>query len=178
VTPPDSTRALAGAVLATDLIEDGARLVVLEGLSAGRELPLRDGAVLGRARRAELHIDDPLASRRHLRFSYRDGRWTVADLASKNGLTINGDHPETPATLSPGDRLTLGATVLAFQDAAERAGAPQQASTPTARPRGESLAGAPAVTGLRAGSVSSAHLLAAAALLALAVALALAAARG
>ena len=161
--------------MVTDQLASGARLVVLGGPSAGRELPLRDGAVLGRARRAELRIDDPLASRRHVRFSYREGRWTVADLASKNGLTINGDHPEAPATLSPGDRLALGATVLAFQDAAERAGAPQQASTPAARPRRESLVRAPTGTELRADSVSSAHLLAAAALLALAAALTLAA---
>jgi Inner membrane component of T3SS, cytoplasmic domain len=166
VNPRDSTRALAGAIMATDHLASGARLVVLGGPSAGLELPLRDGAVLGRARRAELRIDDPLASRRHVRFTCRAGQWTVLDLASKNGFTVNGARPKALATLSPGDRLALGATALGFfADGAE-----------PARPV-EAPGGAPAGTAPHARAVSSSLRLCAAALLARAAALGLAAAR-
>jgi len=152
--------------------------VVLEGPSAGRELSLRDGAVLGRARHAELRIDDPLTSRRHVRFTYREWRWTVADLASKNGFTVNGQPPEALATLSPGDRLTLGATVLTFEEGAGcAADVPAREGTLASSPRLETPAGALAGANLASPLVSSAQLLAAAALLALAAALVLTAAR-
>ncbi len=153
-----STRALAAAIMVTDHPTSGARLVVLGGPSAGRELPLRDGAVLGRARRAELRIEDPLASRRHVRFTYRDGRWTAVDLASKNGFTVNGARPKALFALSPGDRLALGATALGFLDDGAERTAP-----------GVAAGAAPP-----AGLVGSSQVHRAAALLALAAALALA----
>jgi len=162
-----------------DLISAGARLVVLEGPSAGVKLPLHDGAVLGRARRAELRIDDPLASRRHVRFTYRECRWTVADLASKNGFTVNGQPPEALAALSPGDRLGLGATVLTFEEGAGCvADLPARADSLASSPPLETPTRALVRSALRPPSVSSTRLLAAAALLALAAALVLAAARG
>jgi len=159
VNARDSTRALAAAIMVTDHPASGARLVILEGPFAGRELPLRDGAVLGRARRAELRIDDPLASRRHVRFTLREGRWKAVDLASKNGFTVNGACPKALFTLSPGDRLALGATALGFfEDGAERT-AP-----------GVAAGAAPPAAVVRSSHVRAAALLALAAALALALA--------
>jgi pSer/pThr/pTyr-binding forkhead associated (FHA) protein len=158
VNPADTTRALAAAVLATEPDLAGAHLVVLQGPAAGRALPLREGAVLGRARHAELRVDDPLASRHHLRFTCVQGRWRIADLGSKNGFTVNGARPGPSSHLSPGDRLALGATVLGFEGGIA-AGVAIGANAPTTDPP-------------RGGAASSVPLLAAAALLTLAAVLA------
>lgn len=45
---------------------------------------------VGRDAACELHLDDPLASRRHASVEYRDGLWWIRDLGSRNGTLVNG----------------------------------------------------------------------------------------
>lgn len=56
-------------------------------------------------------------SRRHARFAFVDGRWTVMNLSRTNPIVINGaELPSTDASydLRDGDRLELGEVVLRF----------------------------------------------------------------
>jgi ABC-type multidrug transport system fused ATPase/permease subunit len=59
-----------------------------------------------------LVIDDPRASRRHLRLTPGVGGLAAVDLGSTNGTTLNGAALPPGATLAPGDILQLGDTTL------------------------------------------------------------------
>jgi len=116
-SPFESTRALLAAVLADpDPASHGSWLVAVGGPLAGERLALRDGAVLGRGRGADLRLLDGLASRSHARFTRVGSRWRVQDLGSKNGVRVNGrtTAPEGLA-LAPGDRLAVGDSVLLLE---------------------------------------------------------------
>jgi hypothetical protein len=131
----EDTRALAGALLGgADLgALAGPRLLVVQGPAAGEVLPLRDGAVLGRGRRSELQLEDPLASRRHARLIVRGGRAAVQDLGSKNGIVVDGHAAGAgPRRLRSGVSVAIGGSVLVYDDghprparrAADASGAP------------------------------------------------------
>lgn len=115
--PADDTRALAGALLSGNLaaLGRGPPLLAVEGPCAGEQLLVRDGAVLGRGRGADLRLPDGLTSRRHARFTRAGTSWRVHDLGSKNGLRVNGRRTSAGGrSLAPGDRIALGASVLLF----------------------------------------------------------------
>ncbi len=70
--------------------------------------------VVGRSEDADVRIDNPLVSRRHALLSYEGGRWQVEDLATSNGLWVNGKRVMT-ADLKIGDTLEIGHHVLVFE---------------------------------------------------------------
>jgi DNA-binding CsgD family transcriptional regulator len=85
-------------------------LEVLEGRKKGRVFPLERtrAYVIGRLPGAEIHIDDPGVSRRHVKLTRRpDGSIDVADMRSTNGLVVNGQKLER-AVLRDGDLMSLG----------------------------------------------------------------------
>ena len=62
---------------------------------------------LGRHARNDIVLLDPAVSRRHARLRYRDGRWIIMDLESKNGSFVN-DVRVGRSELRPGDVLMVG----------------------------------------------------------------------
>ena len=70
--------------------------------------------VIGRSRDADLTLDDPNVSRRHAELRREDGSWVVADLASTNGVKVNGRRV-AEHRLTPGDEITLGLETLHFE---------------------------------------------------------------
>jgi hypothetical protein len=119
--PPEGTRASASALLrgAAEVAARpaGPHLLVLTGPEAGARLALGSELVLGRGRSAPLRIGDPAASRCHARLRIGPAGASVEDLGAKNRLQVNGVPAERrPVPLSPGDRLTVGGTELAFED--------------------------------------------------------------
>lgn len=74
----------------------------------------RTGLVVGRGKDADVRLADASVSRRHAAFSVVDDRVHVEDLASTNGLSINGERVST-ATLSDGDTVTLGTATIVFR---------------------------------------------------------------
>lgn len=76
----------------------------------GRRLPIRHNrAMIGRSRHADILIGDPEVSRSHA-VIWRDagGTW-IQDLASSNGVQVNGSPLIGTGQLHPGDVVTLGA---------------------------------------------------------------------
>jgi hypothetical protein len=71
-------------------------------------------ATIGRSKQAECVLSDPNVSRRHaeLRRS-QTGDWTIADLASTNGVKVNGRRVSS-TRLSPGDQVVIGTTTFTF----------------------------------------------------------------
>jgi pSer/pThr/pTyr-binding forkhead associated (FHA) protein len=100
-----------------------ARLVVLNGEAKGKVLELPDPPAriaIGRGETAELSIPDADASREHCELVVTLDGVTVKDLGSKNGILVN-ERAVTEARLRDRDELTIGATVIVFEDPAEAA---------------------------------------------------------
>ncbi|MBZ2179297.1 MAG: SpoIIE family protein phosphatase [Acidobacteriota bacterium] len=82
--------------------------------------------VVGRADTAALAFPaDNMLSRLHFALEFLDHRWTVRDLGSKNGTSVNGQPLTQAQPLSPGDTITAGHLVITFQ--------PQQSRQATVR---------------------------------------------
>jgi Protein of unknown function (DUF3662)/FHA domain len=84
-------------------------------VGSGRRTVLSGSRVLvGRSRDCDVMLDDPNVSRRHAELRRENGQWVVADLASTNGVKVNGRRVQE-APLSPGDEITLGLEKLRFE---------------------------------------------------------------
>ena len=102
-----------------------AKLVVLAGPRCGETVSIDSAETsIGRDVRNHLNIPDHLMSRRHCVVELSGG-CTLRDLGSANGTYVNG-MPVRERTLSHGDRIRVGDSVLLFLQAAMDA--PQAAS--------------------------------------------------
>lgn len=63
--------------------------------------------LVGRHSEADVRLPLPDVSRRHCRFTFANGAWSVRDLNSLNGTFVN-DVRVQEAVLQPGDRIRLG----------------------------------------------------------------------
>ncbi len=68
--------------------------------------------VMGREETVDIVLQDALASRRHAELKWSpDGYWFVVDLASRNGVYINGARIGAPTQLADGSQLQIGGQV-------------------------------------------------------------------
>jgi hypothetical protein len=89
----------------------------------GERLPLAaPGIVVGRGNDADLRVNDPGVSRRHVEFRVTDDesgpRVSVHDLGSTNGVLVNG-HRVEDATLADGAVIRIGNTTLTLHQRQE-----------------------------------------------------------
>ncbi|MGI9585514.1 MAG: FHA domain-containing protein [Acidimicrobiia bacterium] len=91
-----------------------AELVVLTGSDdEARRVRLRNqGHVVGRSADSDIPVDDPYASEFHARVGLQDGRVVVHDLGSTNGTYVNGRRVTSPTTVTRGDTVQIGKTIL------------------------------------------------------------------
>jgi hypothetical protein len=103
------------------------RLEVLAGDPTHREIKF----VRARGQPAELilgrdparspqtvELQSDTVSRRHARFEYSHGRWTVTNLSGTNPVVVNDERildPSFERPLADGDRVELGEVVLRFR---------------------------------------------------------------
>jgi peptidoglycan lytic transglycosylase D len=73
----------------------------------GRVLRFSQSFHIGRDRDCEVRIQDVHVSRRHVLVSLDNGRWTLRDLKSANGVFVNGKRVET-ASIDESLTITLG----------------------------------------------------------------------
>jgi len=77
---------------------------------------------VGRSSKNEIHLAlDPSLSRVHAEFTRVGGDFYVADAGSRNGTVLNGEQVARPTALRPGDRVTVGETVIVFTPERESA---------------------------------------------------------
>lgn len=96
--------------------EERGRFVVVSSNLAGNEYPLdRREVIVGRtdADENDVVIAHRSISRHHAKIIHRDGTFTIIDLASSNGVKVNGEAFGT-ATLVNGDIIELGHVKLRF----------------------------------------------------------------
>ena len=92
------------------LTMNGARLIVLDGPSAGRPVTIRGTRfVIGRGPGCQVRLGSAMVSRTHAAIERRDGRFFLRDLASTNGSLLNGRTlRDGEVEIRDGDRLTVG----------------------------------------------------------------------
>lgn len=82
------------------------------------DLPLGE-SIVGRSSSAWITLDDPLISRRHARFLATEEEASIEDLASRNGIRVNGRTIHGRVTLGDGDRVRLGSQQFTVRRAGE-----------------------------------------------------------
>ena len=88
-------------------------LVVVEGEGLGMRIELGPGKlVIGRQEPADIVIPDTQISRKHCRVGLVMGELFVTDLESSNGTFVSGTRISGSKHVAPGERITIGATVL------------------------------------------------------------------
>jgi hypothetical protein len=92
-----------------------ARLVLVEGPEPGRQLPLVDVNMIGRAADNPVHLDDPTVSAHHARLSYQRGQWWLEDLGSRNGTAVGEVPVDSPVVVTYGDVIRLGRVLLRLE---------------------------------------------------------------
>ena len=89
------------------------RLVITSGPKRGFEIELgREPLSIGRARDADVCIQDDYTSTRHARLLNWDGAWMLQDLDSTNGTFINGERVSQPVELRRGVSVRIGTTTF------------------------------------------------------------------
>ncbi len=68
-----------------------------------------DPLLIGRQESCDIVLDDPQVSREHARLRFVEGAAVLEDLASRNGVRVNGDRIES-IELRSGDEFSIGAT--------------------------------------------------------------------
>jgi sigma-B regulation protein RsbU (phosphoserine phosphatase) len=77
----------------------------------------KDSYTVGRAGVCDLcYADDPGLSRVHVAIERLGGDWSVRDLGSRNGTSLNGKRLENTVLLRPGDRVTAGHLSIEYAD--------------------------------------------------------------
>ncbi len=83
-------------------------------LDGRRRLLDQQVTVIGRSPEADLVVEDPGVSRRHVEIHVRDGRARVVDLGSTNGTFLDGARVHA-ADLADGNVITVGRTTLVYR---------------------------------------------------------------
>jgi small-conductance mechanosensitive channel len=93
-----------------------ASLWVAEGPDRGKALRLLDGksALVGRSSQCDLALSEQQVSKEHFKLEREGDGYTLRDLASTIGTTVNGERVERRA-LKDLDRIAIGETVLIFE---------------------------------------------------------------
>lgn len=113
--PAGSRRRAAGPDLSAG-VDPRLEIVAAMGHEPGAVLDVSDGATLGRAGSADIHVEDPFASSVHARIFGRDGFMYVEDMGSTNGTYLNGRQLRKAEQLKPADTIRIGDSEYRYQE--------------------------------------------------------------
>lgn len=68
--------------------------------------------VIGRSPECQLSLDDALVSRRHAILVVNPDAVFIEDLASRNGVLVNGRRIQGPTRVADGDQITVGSQIM------------------------------------------------------------------
>jgi hypothetical protein len=98
-------------------MREPARLVIVGGSRNGQVIPLTGPVTtLGRAATCQVVIEDSFASRHHAQIAWRDDRYWLRDLESKNGTLLDGEAVTGEIPLPDGATIQIGDTRLRIHD--------------------------------------------------------------
>lgn len=105
-----------------NMSEDEAILVLaLKSVTTSTQqiLKLKPGEyTIGRDPSCDIVIADPYISRKHAKIFYRDDKWYVEDLGSRNGTFVNGEEirGRGPVELREGMEIVVGFSVIMVKE--------------------------------------------------------------
>lgn len=111
--PPPSVPWQGETIVASPVVV--ANVTVKEGPDAGQHFSLKPNTCLGRAADNDIVLRDPQVSRYHATITFTGAEWTIVDLGSANGTTVNGVRIDRPRQLRHGDVIAIGSEQLVFQ---------------------------------------------------------------
>ncbi|MEM9478077.1 MAG: adenylate/guanylate cyclase domain-containing protein [Verrucomicrobiota bacterium] len=82
----------------------------------GTVWPIGETCVIGRSASADIMIEEPNISRQHAMIRRSDGGYSLFDLDSANGSTVNGAPVSEPVTLANGDRIGVADFEFVFHE--------------------------------------------------------------
>ncbi|MGD8374622.1 MAG: SpoIIE family protein phosphatase [Acidobacteriota bacterium] len=92
----------------------------------------KDVIRVGRSSRNDIHLSfDPSLSRFHAEFVREGDQYLIRDVGSRNGTSLNGELLSQAMDLRPGDRVSLGETVIFFTVEPESEVVIDEAGTPS-----------------------------------------------
>jgi hypothetical protein len=106
------------------------KLVIVAGPSVGQRYPLGVRTTIGRSATNTIQLRDDRSSRNHAELVRTNEGYWLRDLGSTNGTQLNGQLIRQPVTVTAGDRVQVGNTVLQVV-ASERASTQTEAVRPT-----------------------------------------------
>lgn len=121
--PPSSAKPTLKASEGSDLAQQALRLAkaayrgtlaVVSGNEIGQRVLVDKTLIVGRDPEADLVLTDELVSWHHARIEDRGDNWTVVDMGSTNGTSVNGERA-TEFNLKPGDKIVIGTTVIQYE---------------------------------------------------------------
>lgn len=97
-------------------MELNARLVIGGPQGTERTVALAEAEItVGRATTNDIVLSNAKASRVHARLAYSDFQWTLIDLDSANGTSLNAQPVVDRVLLQPGDVISVGDSALRFE---------------------------------------------------------------
>lgn len=140
----------------------GSPVLVMDILSGPVIPPIHPASdkttTLGRSSQCEVVLGDEAVSRRHCALSCRQGQWSIADLGSRHGTTVNGATlaPNVDAPLKSGDMVGVGPWLFRVKLGGGSAGV-SAASSSAQGQRYVTLMGGPAAPAGGAGAAAAAR---------------------
>jgi len=110
-----SRRTYVNSMLA-NLSDAEPRLLIVRGQEPVRRHRLQAATKIGRSQDCDVFLDDQRVSRHHALISRQRDTYVLSDTDSRWGTFIGKTRVKEPTTLSDGDRIHCGDTVLAFHD--------------------------------------------------------------
>ena len=93
------------------------RLAIKKGPNPGKTFDLTQiVAIIGRVASADIAVSDVEVSRQHARLSATESGFTIEDLASTNGVFVNGVRITAPTDIKVGDVIAIGELTLTVND--------------------------------------------------------------
>ena len=84
-------------------------------LANGTSIPVRNWEnLIGRGKYADIVVNFPVISRSHAVLTFRNGSWTIADLGSKGGITVNDVKVDKAQEIQFGDVISLAGIEMAL----------------------------------------------------------------
>lgn len=92
-----------------------AKLILLQGGQATPFDLANNEVVIGRLPECDIQFNSNMISRKHARFTRKDGQFILEDLGSGNGTFVNGQKITEPVTLAHDDRIKFGPILTRFE---------------------------------------------------------------
>lgn len=125
---------------------------------ADQSIAIDAAVVIGRGDDCDILVDDPLVSRRHATVVCADAELWVEDLASRNGVYVNGERIQSRQRLAIGDVLRIGGQEMhVWSDSALLHDAVSEVPQPTKRLDAMGVVGQLAEKALALGRVDEAE---------------------